>query len=141
MAKVLYAEDDSDHRLMMRAVFKGLDITLIEAVNGEDALEKVHEYQPDLILLDLLMPKIDGFGVLTRLKSSRFTRHIPVIILSAWPTGDNRQRLLQAGAKNFVTKPYDPIQFAQYVKQELDAITISPKPQATHTQTRPLPSA
>jgi CheY-like chemotaxis protein len=138
MPKVLYAEDDSDHRIMMRAVFKGSDITLIEAVNGEDALEKVNECHPDLILLDLFMPKIDGFGVLSRLKSNQLTRHIPVIILSAWPTGDNRQRFLESGAKNFIAKPYDPIQFAQYIKQELDLVKVSLKPHFAQTQTRPL---
>ena len=83
MPTVLYAEDDAEHRAMMQVILKNSDITLIEASNGQEALQQVQKQSPDLILLDLFMPKLDGHGVMEALKSDPDTKHIPIIVLSA----------------------------------------------------------
>lgn len=119
MPTVLYAEDDIEHREMMRVFLKNTDITLVEACNGQEALQKIRHQQPDLILLDLFMPRLDGHGVMEALKSDPETRHIPIIILSAWATGENRKRARQTGAMDFIAKPYDPIELLKLIKNHL----------------------
>lgn len=119
MPIVLYAEDDVEHREMMRVIMQGTGITLVEATNGVEALEKAKTQPPDLILLDLFMPKLDGHGVMEALKSDPKTKNIPIIVLSAWSTGDNRQRARGAGARSFIAKPYDPVELMQLVNSHL----------------------
>jgi twitching motility two-component system response regulator PilH len=119
MPTVLYAEDDFEHRAMMRVIMKNTDITLVEASNGQEALQKIQHQHPDLVLLDLFMPKLDGHGVMEALKSDPQTRHIPIIVLSAWSTGDNRKRAQKAGAMDFIAKPYDPIELVKTIKNRL----------------------
>jgi CheY-like chemotaxis protein len=119
MPTVLYADDEQEHRLMMQVIMKNEEITLLEAANGEEAIETIKHQQPNLVLLDLFMPRIDGFGVLQAIKSDPKTRDIPIIILSAWPTGDNRERARNFGAVDFVAKPYDPLRLIQLVQQHL----------------------
>ena len=124
MPTILYADDEQEHRLMMQIILKNQEFTLLEAANGEEAIEETKRQRPDLILLDLFMPKVDGFGVLEAIKSDPTTQHIPVIILSAWPTGDNRQRARNFGAADFLAKPYDPRQLMKVVKEHL-SISLS----------------
>jgi twitching motility two-component system response regulator PilH len=119
MPTVLYAEDDIEHREMMRVILQGTGITLIEATNGVEALQKVKSQPPDLILLDLFMPKLDGHGVMEALNSDPHTKNIPIIVLSAWSTGDNRKRARGAGARSFIAKPYDPVELVQLVNNYL----------------------
>lgn len=119
MPTVLYVEDDPENREMMRMVFHDQDILLQEAGDGFAALDLIKATPPDLILLDLFMPRLDGFGLLRMLKKDEDTSQIPVIILSAWPTGDNRKRAEQAGAVDFVAKPYDPAQLMKLIKLHL----------------------
>jgi two-component system chemotaxis response regulator CheY len=121
MPTVLYAEDDREHRDLMRIILRDQDFTLLEAQNGQEAIEKTAHQQPDLIVLDLLMPKIDGFGVLEAVKSNSHTHYIPVVILTAWPTKANRDRARQAGAIDFISKPYDPLELLETLKRHLDA--------------------
>ena len=132
MPTVLYAEDDPEHQLMMRVVLKDTNITLVEAMDGQDALKKIRDYRPDLILLDLFMPRLDGYGVLKAIKSNPVTREIPVVVLSAWPTGDNRERAKKAGAIDFIAKPYKPIELAKQIKGYLsiqtDSESVASKP-------------
>ena len=119
MPTILYAEDDSEHRIMMRIIMKNTNITLIEAHNGQEALQKIQYQRPDLILLDLFMPRVDGYGVMEALKSNPETRDIPIIVLSAWPTKDSRKRSEKAGAVDFIAKPYDPFELVRVVKNQL----------------------
>jgi CheY-like chemotaxis protein len=119
MTTILYAEDDEDQRSMMRLVLKDQDILLLEAVDGLEALAKIERQRPDLILLDLFMPKLDGLGLMEALKSNPDIKQIPVIVLSAWPTGDNRERARNAGAVDFITKPFEPTQLKKALKKYL----------------------
>lgn len=119
MATVLYAEDDKEHRIMLRFYLKNTGIELIEANDGREALEKIQEQRPDLILLDLFMPKLDGYGVIESLKANPETQDIPIIVISAWPTPKNRKRAEESGVVDFVVKPYDPFRLVEMVKKRL----------------------
>jgi two-component system cell cycle response regulator len=127
MPTVLYAEDDLEHRTMVRVALGNTDIELIEAADGEEAIHKIQTEQPDLILLDLFMPKTDGYKVMQAIKDNPATQNIPIIVLSAWPTGDNRKRAKEAGAADFVIKPYDPFQLIDLIKQYLIPRSNSPQ--------------
>ena len=116
MPTILYAEDDSEHRIMMRMIMKKTDFTLVEAHNGQEVLQKIQYQRPDLILLDLFMPKVDGYAVMDALKANPETKNIPIIILSAWPTVDSRKRTKQAGAIDFIAKPYDPFELLKTIR-------------------------
>lgn len=128
MPTILYAEDDVAHRDLMRVTLNHTNITLVEATDGQEALQKIKHQHPDLILLDLFMPKLDGHGVMEALKSDPKTKHIPIIVLSAWATGDNRKRARNAGAKDFIAKPYDPVELVEVVSNHLTGDKISTNP-------------
>jgi CheY-like chemotaxis protein len=119
MTTILYADDEQEHRMMMQVIMKNQGFDLLEAANGHEAIEQIRQHLPDLVLLDLFMPMIDGFGVLKAISEDPLTQHIPVIILSAWPTGDNRERAANFGASDFIAKPYDPIRLVEVLQEHL----------------------
>jgi CheY-like chemotaxis protein len=121
MPLVLYAEDDAEHRLMMRVILKNTNIKLLEASNGEETLQKIRDRRPDLVLLDLFMPKLDGFGVMDIVKADPELQQTTIVVLSAWPTGDNRERARLAGAVDFIAKPYDPVELVNLLNNYLAA--------------------
>ncbi len=106
MSTILYIEDDAELRTMVHRMLSshGFDVEMVE--DGLDGVGKALEVKPDLILLDIYLPRLDGFGVLQRLKGDPETWAIPVVAISAWPTGDNRRRIKEAGAVDFVAKPF-----------------------------------
>ncbi len=137
MPTILYADDDPQQHLLVRTALRKTGYLLIEADDGIDALEKIQQYHPDLILLDLFMPRLDGFRVLETLKSAPDLRHIPVVVLSAWPTGDNRKRTRLAGAADFISKPYLPSELVERIDRILNNQTAL-TPFKKNTDTSPL---
>lgn len=119
MATILYVEDNAEHRLMMHMLLtsRGFDVEL--GRNGVEGIELAREVHPDLILLDLYMPKMDGFTMMDHLKEDPATQGIPIIVISAWPTGDHRLRALDGGARAFVDKPYDTEILIQLIEENL----------------------
>lgn len=107
MAKVLVVDDDELTRSVLIRVLRieGHDVSA--AVDGTEALEKVAAESPDLILLDVVMPGIDGIEVCRRLKADAATEPIPVLILSGMTDRDSRLRGITAGANDYLTKPID----------------------------------
>lgn len=128
MPVILYAEDDPEQIQMMRMYLEKKNFTLVEATDGREAVDKIKALQPDLILLDLLMPRLDGFGVMRAIKSSPHTARIPIIVLSAWPTRSNRRRAAEGGAADFVAKPYEPAYLAMLIEKHLSIIEASKFP-------------
>jgi CheY-like chemotaxis protein len=125
MATILCIEDEADHRLMVLTILTAMGFTTAQARNGGDGVAMAKEIRPDLILLDLYMPKMDGFSVMKSLKEDPRTRSIPVIVVSAWLSGDHRQRAVEAGAVDIVGKPYDPEALAGLIQKCL-AIPLAP---------------
>lgn len=106
--RVLLAEDEKNVILGVRTCLDavGYQVEIVE--DGEEALNAVRREHPDLILLDLLMPKIDGFEVLKILKGDEATKQIPIIVLTAKAEEEDRQRAMDLGANDYMTKPFKP---------------------------------
>ncbi|MDZ4132335.1 MAG: response regulator [Dethiobacteria bacterium] len=106
--RVLLAEDEKNVILGVRTCLDavGYQVEIVE--DGEEALNAVRREHPDLILLDLLMPKIDGFEVLKVLKGDEATKQIPIIVLTAKAEEEDRQRAMDLGANDYMTKPFKP---------------------------------
>lgn len=104
---VLVADDDFDTREMLRAALELWGYRAVLAVDGVAALAETRATEPDLILLDLLMPELDGWGVLTNLRLDPRTRAIPIVVISAVSRRGLAEDVLSAGASAFVEKPFD----------------------------------
>jgi signal transduction histidine kinase len=117
--KILIADDDAWMRHFFRHLLDKLDVSLVEAVDGEDALAKIESERPDLVLLDVVMPRLDGISVVQRLRGAG--NAVPVIILSALgEKEDERLRGLEAGANDFLTKPCNAPEILAKVRTYLD---------------------
>ena len=107
MAKVLVADDEPDLLMLMRDALEHEGYSVSTARDGEEALEVLRKDLPDIIVMDLWMPRKDGFQVCKELKSDPGLRHLPIIILSAAGQAENKIQGLDLGADDFVTKPVD----------------------------------
>jgi adenylate cyclase len=104
---VLVVDDEEANRMLLRDPLETHGYEIIEAENGEQALQKVEQRPPDVILLDVMMPQMDGFEVCRRLKNDPRTAHIPVLIVTALSERMERMMGIAAGASDFLTKPVD----------------------------------
>lgn len=108
--RVLIAEDDPDIQTVIRMSLKVKGVQQIVITdNGEDLLAKVEEVKPDVILLDVMMPKLDGYQTCMRLKQDPKAQSIPVIFLTAKAQQFEVNRGLEAGAVGYLVKPFDPM--------------------------------
>ena len=117
MKKILIVEDDPSTLNLLRSFLseKGLDVQT--AVDGLDALEKVRKSTPDLVLLDVILPKLDGYGFLRELKKDAQLRGLPVVVLTAREM--MRDVFVQEGVRDFITKPYNPEELYKIVGKYL----------------------
>lgn len=104
--KILIAEDDTFFQKFYSAKLQEKGFEIVVAVDGEEAIQKVTEVKPDLVLLDIIMPKKDGFEVLAALKSSDATKSIPVIVFSSLGQEQDVKKALQLGALDYVNKGF-----------------------------------
>ena len=107
MKKILFIEDEFDQIRMLKIRLEASGFEFISAMDGEEGLWKAQREKPDLILLDIVIPKLDGYEVCKRLKQSPDTKNIPIIILSASGLKDVEESCLTIGADDFVRKPYN----------------------------------
>jgi CheY-like chemotaxis protein len=105
-ASVLLVEDEDQLRRVMKDLLQREGYHVAEARDGIQALDEVDRFAPDLIILDLNLPGIDGYSVLAQLRSRQVTREIPVMVLTAKGDEDNEVRVFELGASDFVTKPF-----------------------------------
>jgi DNA-binding response OmpR family regulator len=119
MAKILIAEDERDIRelILFTLRYGGFDVTAV--TNGEEAVEAARRENPDLILLDVRMPKLTGYDACRRLKADPLLRHIPVVFLSAKGQEAEVQTGLEAGAIEYILKPFSPDQLNKRVGELL----------------------
>jgi class 3 adenylate cyclase len=119
-SRILVVDDNASNRdvLERRLVREGHRVVC--AANGTSALELIVRQEFDLILLDLIMPEMSGFEVLRRLKAAEHTRHIPVIVISALDELDSVVRCIEAGAEDYLTKPFNPILLSARIGASLE---------------------
>ena len=117
---ILIAEDDRDIREFLVVALRVSGFNVIEARNGEEAVALASSQRPDLILLDIRMPRLTGFEACEVLKANPDTRNIPIVFLSAYAHKDEIQRGLQLGAEEYLTKPIAPDFLTQRVGNLLE---------------------
>ena len=106
-SKILVVDDAIDTVELLRKRFRAEGYDTDEAYNGEEALQKVAEYSPDLIVLDVMMPKMDGYEVCERLKTDEKTKYIPILMLTAKGEVEHKVKGLNIGADDYMSKPFD----------------------------------
>ncbi len=111
--KVLVVDDEPDVLLLCRVNLEFEGYEVIEAGDGEEAMRLVREEQPDAVLLDVMMPKMDGWQVLAALKSDPETADIPVVMLTAKVQDQDQIRGWSSGAADYITKPFSPLSLSQ----------------------------
>ena len=116
---VLIVDDEPMARTLLRLMLVRAGFHVSEAEDGFDALEKVRKNQPDVVLLDVMMPGMDGFTVCEKLRNETATAELPIIMLSAKTDLDSINKGLRAGATIYLTKPISPEELTQHVKDAL----------------------
>ncbi len=116
---VLVVDDNTQNVELMQAYLETLNCVVHTAVDGVDALEKVPKVHPDLILLDIMMPRMSGFEVCRRLKADPKTRDIPILMVTALNELGDIERGVEAGTDDFLTKPINKLELLTRVKSLL----------------------
>jgi putative two-component system response regulator len=117
--KVLIVDDEPLNVDYIEQRLEDLDYQIITAADGQEALNKIKREQPDLILLDLMMPVLDGFAVLKEIKADNYLRDIPVIIVSAVDDSKSIVKGIKQGADDYITKPIDAERLKKKVREHL----------------------
>jgi CheY-like chemotaxis protein len=119
MKKILVAEDNPASNELIIEVLSGRGYELIAAYDGREALEKIEETEPDLVLLDIQLPILDGFAVLSRLRQNPRFAHLRVVAVTANAMKEDRERGLRAGFDAYISKPIDAAALRLQVDQLL----------------------
>ena len=116
---ILVVDDDEPSRTLTERVLTRGGFNVETAANGKEALEKVAAFRYDLIVLDVMMPTMDGYEVCTRLQRHKMSKGLPVVMLTALDSLSDMAKATEAGAKWFITKPFDAKYLLQRVRQIL----------------------
>jgi CheY-like chemotaxis protein len=117
--KILIAEDNPDSRELFALVLKRSGFDVIEATTGQEAMILTHTTLPDLIVMDLSMPRLSGDQATVQLKADPLTKHIPILICTAFTNGEPIERAVAAGAVEVLHKPVQLLDLAQKIRQHL----------------------
>jgi DNA-binding response OmpR family regulator len=117
--KILLVEDEKNIILGVKTCLEVAQYEVLVVEDGEKAFDLVEKEKPDLILLDLMLPGINGFQVCRQLKKNEETRHIPIVVLTAKTGEEDKVRAQEAGADSYMTKPFRPEELWQIIEQFL----------------------
>jgi DNA-binding response OmpR family regulator len=118
--KILVVDDEENILKTISDLLLANGYEVMTAKDGKEGIEKAHKGNPDLILLDIMMPKISGLELLKKIKSSERSAHIPIIILSAKSDLDTLNEAMWNYAEKYITKPYDPEELLTSIKSSLN---------------------
>ena len=113
---ILVVEDQEDNRQILRDLLRSADYEMIEAADGAEALEAVAKRRPDLILMDIQLPVLDGYEVTRRIRADPAMRTIPIIAVTSYALTGDEAKAREAGCDDYVTKPYSPRQLLAKVR-------------------------
>ena len=118
---VMVVEDNEKNRKLMRVVLKAKGYNIIEASTGEEALNLLKNQKPDIILMDIQLPGIDGLTLIKQIKASVVTKDIPIIAVTAYAMKGDEQKILDTGCNAYVSKPINtqelPLIVEKYIKK------------------------
>jgi CheY-like chemotaxis protein len=114
---VLLVEDNEDNLVVYRTILEHVGFRVIEARDGEEGVSRAKEHLPDLILMDISIPKMDGWEATQRLKADGTTKKIPIIALTAHALEEDRQKAMLAGCDGYLAKPVEPRRVVQEVER------------------------
>ena len=117
--KILVVEDQEDNRQILRDLLTSVGYEMSEAENGQEALAAVAKQRPDLILMDIQLPIMDGYEATRRIKADPKTRAIPIIVVTSYALSGDEGKARDAGCDAYVTKPYSPRQLLAKIKEFL----------------------
>ena len=125
--RVLIADDNEANVELLEAYLgdSGLDVEIAVAVDGQDTIEKASSFKPDLILLDVMMPKLSGFEVCQKLKGDPATRGIMILMVTALNEHGDMERAVDAGTDDFLSKPVDKVSLVKRVENMLKLRNVS----------------
>ena len=132
MARILCVDDEPLNISLLKAMLSPRGYDVVTAVNGPDALEKIGAEQIDICLLDVMMPGMDGFEVCRRIKSDDLYRNIPVVMITSYADLNNRIRGIEAGAEDFISKPFDSTEVLARIKMLLHVRSLNEQLQNAH---------
>ena len=118
--KILIVDDNPVNIDLLKAQLKPYAYSIDSALDGEEALKKIHNQHPDLVLLDLMMPKISGYEVCRQIKQNKDTQFIPVIIITALSELDDKLKAIELGADDFLVKPFNKLELITRIKSLLN---------------------
>jgi len=122
MKKVLVVDDDVFIRRMIEIRLKAADVNVIEAENGEEAVEKTISERPDLIIMDIMMPQMDGFQACEAIRSNTKISGTPILMLTARGQQIDLEKAMALGILEYITKPFSPKELAKKVVKRLNAV-------------------
>lgn len=130
MQRILIAEDSSATRELLREILTSCGYDVVEACDGREALEKIDQTGPDVVLLDIKMPVLDGFAVLRQLRQDPCHARRLVVALTAYAMRGDRERMLEAGFDAYLSKPINPaalrVQIKQLLAQSRTSASVTP---------------
>jgi CheY-like chemotaxis protein len=122
MTKILIAEDNAVNRELLRELLEMRGYTVVEACDGEEALRMIQQTQPDLLLLDIGMPLLDGFGVVSKIRENPQMATLPVVAVTAYAMQGDREKILNSKFDGYLSKPVN----SRALTEELDRLLIEP---------------
>lgn len=122
MTRVLIIDDEAPIRLLCRVNLEAEGMEVLEALDGEEGIDKARRERPDAVLLDVVMPGLDGWDVAEALAGDETTRQIPIIFLTARAEVRDRARGLDIGGVEYVTKPFNPLELAPLIENLTERI-------------------
>lgn len=123
MKSILIADDQEHLRFLVRTTLDCGDYRILEAADGEEALRVAREEQPDLLILDWMMPRMSGLDVLQALREDPATCEIPVIMLTAKAQAADRNQAIMKGIRGYLTKPFSPLELMDRVEKALKPLS------------------
>jgi two-component system cell cycle response regulator DivK len=115
--RILVIEDQEDNRRILRYLLRSAQYEVIEAVTGEEGVDLAERERPDLILMDIQLPGLDGYEATRRIKSNAALRHIPIIVVTSYALSGDDVKAFAAGCDAYVTKPFSPRQLLATIRE------------------------